>query len=156
MELNHYSLPPLFCFLLKNQKLELHKKMSKLTFKHVTQRVTIDTSTAAGLRDFSFTLDNEFSHATEMYMIERNNGGDASDYRVGVRQEGGLQIREIMPKEAYQSQTNIAIADRYVPLGNSLEAKGRKVVVSVETYDETSDELSFDIVYKLENLAENC
>jgi hypothetical protein len=117
--------------------------------KETTQTVTIPNGTGATIQDFRFPLDRDYSHVTEMYVIERSNGGNAQNYRIGFRNEEGLIVRELAPKEAYLSQTNIPIHERYVPI--ELEANGRNVIVKVETFAATSADLVFDVIYVMVN-----
>jgi hypothetical protein len=120
--------------------------------KEIVQTVTIPNTTPAGLQDFSFPLDRDYTNATGFFIFERSNGGNASAYRIGIRTETGTPVYDIVPKERYLSGNTVAPADRVIPLGDSLTAKGQNVIVTVQTPATATADLIFDIVYILENI----
>ena len=117
--------------------------------KFKTQTVTIPNTSTSGIYERRFALDKDYLKVKSAYVVERSNGGAASNYRIGFRTESGAEVRDLAPKECYTSGTNIPIADRFIPM--DIEANGRNVIVRVEAFATLTADITFDVVYEQVN-----
>ncbi|OBQ52871.1 hypothetical protein JJL45_09185 [Tamlana sp. s12] len=114
------------------------------------QRLTIiyPTGTSAGSkRDNEIILDPEMSKAVGVAMYSISNGGIGA-VRLGLRDNSG-EIQEPTHQDDFIDKGYGDYYARKKPL--DIEARGRKVYVTVEIPEVLTSALSFDLVFVLKN-----
>lgn len=122
--------------------------MSKQNIKYQRLEVTYPTGTTAGTKtDHELTLDTEMDSVVGIAMYPILDGG-VSAVRLGLRDNSG-EIQEPTHQDDWIDKGFGDYYNRKKPL--DIEAKGRKVKVSVEIPANLTSDLKFDLVFILKN-----
>jgi len=122
--------------------------MSKQNIKYQRLEVAYPNGTTAGTKtDHELTLDTEMDSVVGIAMYPITDGG-VSAVRLGLRDNSG-EIQEPTHQDDWIDKGFGDYYNRKKPL--DIEAKGRKIKVSVEIPAILTSDLKFDLVFILKN-----
>lgn len=119
-----------------------------------TQNILIPSGTAAGRRDFRVTLDSEFHTCTGYYVIENRTGGLNTQWTIGIKDDQ-RNVRDLTNGQSLQVKTEVPIDLRYSRKALFM-AKGKIIIVTIETFETCTSDLSIDILYELSKDEAQC
>lgn len=115
--------------------------MSKI--KYQTKICTVPHGTDAGKYPFSVTLDADCDYAKGVAVYEVKSGGLIGNM-LGLRQREGRTFQDPTLIDDWLCGTSVPQDRRYKDFGESIPAKGKEMVIEIETLDTNIDD---DIVY---------
>lgn len=118
--------------------------MSKLKYQRI--EVVYPSGTTAGQKtNNNIILDPEMEKAVGIAMYPISNGG-VDAVRVGLRDQSG-EIQEPTHQDDWIDKGFGSYYDRKKPL--DVDAKGRKVTITVDIPEDLTSDLKFDLVFIL-------
>ncbi len=121
--------------------------MSKI--KYQTKVCTIPQGTEAGKFPFAVTMDADCDHAKGVAVYEVKSGG-LIGHMLGLRQREGRTFQDPTLMEDWLCSTSVPHNRRYKDFGESIPAKGKEMVIEIETLDtNVDDDAIYHVVFQL-------
>jgi hypothetical protein len=115
--------------------------------KYQTLSVVVPSDTAAGIIEHEVSLDKPFTHCTGVVMYENNDGG--TNCQIGLRDDEDT-FHTLTDKRDWTAGESVSLNDRYKNI--LIPVTGNKLYVRTKHTSETTSDLKFDIVFRLEIL----
>lgn len=122
--------------------------------RYITLDCVIADETAAGLKNFPVDLPRDSDRVTGVAFLEKSAGG-LTQYSIGLQERDGKQTLDLVDRLALVvTGTNgmaIPPANRFLNgLFFPIDKSSKKTVVQIETFEETTAELSLQVVFECE------
>jgi hypothetical protein len=112
------------------------------------KEINIASGVAAGDQSFQHTLPQNYQRLTGIGIIEKGNGGDASQYELGFYFPQDNERINSVNNQLYKFDTSCPTDQRLQKL--LMEAKGQTVEISVRTLAATTAALSVQLIFRVE------
>jgi hypothetical protein len=118
-------------------------------FKYQTKVCTIPQSTPAGKYPFSITMDADNDYAKAVAVYEVASGG-LTGHMMGLRQREGKTFQDPTIMADWLCSSAVPQDRRYKEFGESIPAKGKEMVIEIETINENNDaDAVYHVVFQL-------
>lgn len=118
-----------------------------------TFNLNLPAGTAATRREFRCQLDSEYDNCTGFYAIENRNGGLTTPWKIGIKDDSRTYL-DLTNGKHLQASLNYEIKKRFYPA--QIRAKGRVLIVTIETFEGIAlgNSLDIDFIVEVEKIPE--
>lgn len=121
--------------------------MSKI--KYQTKICSIPQGTDQGKFPFAVTLDADCDYAKGVAVYEVKSGG-LTGHMLGLRQREGRTFQNPTLIDDWLCSSSVPQDRRYKDFGESIPAKGKEMVIEIETFDtNVEDDAVYHVVFQL-------
>ncbi len=120
-----------------------------MKIKYQTKVCTIPESTGAGKYPFTVTLDADSDYAKGVAVYEVSSGGLVGQ-TLGLRQREGKTFQDPTLIADWLCSSSVPQDRRYKEFGDNIPAKGKEMVIEIETANSNDDgDAVYHVVFQL-------